>query len=638
MRRLTSLVRRIWIRLLLEFRSRTMGIDTALDRAAFRRALRHQNTRNLVGKLATRAPWSRTPDLDFISPPEIEAVLSKAAEAVRHEFDLLGSGLFNLGEQMNWHLDFKSGFQFPATTHHSKIRWHKLPPGVDIKIPWELSRCMHFITLGLAYRLTGNTEFYQEFKTQIRHWIAVNPPARGVNWVCPMDVALRAINWIQASMLFGDALQDDKDAPFLTEFNEALWMAGSHVAKNLEWNGPESTSTGNHFLANVTGLVTLGLLFDNTTRGKRWLDFGMQWMEREMERQVHPDGSNFESSTSYHRLVMEMFLWAESITQTADRGFSESYKFRLKKMAGFVNAYSGPSGHAPQFGDNDSGRVFNAGIGEPGDHRYLCSGLTGFGGELDRWLLCGNQAPMQEPNDGGFPDGGYWFSRVGEAWIGIRAGQMGPGGGHSHCDQLSLVMTLQGKEILVDRGTGCYSPDPLLRNQLRSTKSHNTLTINGWEQSDFIAGTAGLFRMKNDTSTEVSRWEPSLSQLTFEGIHHGFSRFRAGVICRREVLLKSNSLRLNDQIHGAIQGDHIEWFFHLAPGAVASVTRRSILIHKEGVEILLQLPDGMTAGIEDVPHSPSYGVVVPAPMLRLEIVAPHDGTYCACFEFTFNVA
>ncbi|GAH50185.1 unnamed protein product, partial [marine sediment metagenome] len=48
---------------------------------------------------------------------------------------------------INWHLDFKSGYVWDRNTWYKKIKTGHLP-GVDIKVPWELSRFHHLTTLG----------------------------------------------------------------------------------------------------------------------------------------------------------------------------------------------------------------------------------------------------------------------------------------------------------------------------------------------------------------------------------------------------------------------------------------------------------------------------------------------------------
>jgi hypothetical protein len=47
--------------------------------------------------------------------------------------------------------------------------------GVDVKVPWELSRFQHLIILGQAYVLTNNEKYSTEFINQINDWIENNP-------------------------------------------------------------------------------------------------------------------------------------------------------------------------------------------------------------------------------------------------------------------------------------------------------------------------------------------------------------------------------------------------------------------------------------------------------------------------------
>ena len=36
------------------------------------------------------------------------------------------------------------------------------PEGADIKLPWELARCQHWVNLGQAWRLTGRAHYVEE--------------------------------------------------------------------------------------------------------------------------------------------------------------------------------------------------------------------------------------------------------------------------------------------------------------------------------------------------------------------------------------------------------------------------------------------------------------------------------------------
>src|SRR5207245_2328124 len=76
-----------------------------------------------------------------------------------------------------------------------------------------------------------------------------------------------------------------------------------------------------------------------------------------------------------------------------------------------------------------------------------------------------------------FPQSGITIVRAEEAevlFFAIPNGIFGKGS-HTHNDKLSFVLRLDGEEVLCDPGTGTYTRDPNLRNQLRATAAHNTV-------------------------------------------------------------------------------------------------------------------------------------------------------------------
>ncbi len=55
------------------------------------------------------------------------------------------------------------------------LEYLELDRPTDVKVPWELSRCQHFTTLGQAYWLTGDERYAREFVDEVSDWIARNP-------------------------------------------------------------------------------------------------------------------------------------------------------------------------------------------------------------------------------------------------------------------------------------------------------------------------------------------------------------------------------------------------------------------------------------------------------------------------------
>jgi hypothetical protein len=72
----------------------------------------------------------------------------------------------------------------------------------DPKVIWELNRHQWLVTLGQAYRMTGDEQHATIFASSVRAWMAANPVGWGINWSSSLEVAMRLISWCWALHLF----------------------------------------------------------------------------------------------------------------------------------------------------------------------------------------------------------------------------------------------------------------------------------------------------------------------------------------------------------------------------------------------------------------------------------------------------
>jgi hypothetical protein len=257
---------------------------------------------------------------------------------------------------IDWQLDFKSGYRWSVTTPSHEIRYGHLL-GVDVKVPWELSRMQHLPYFVWAYVLAGHKGFAdsqiypREFRNQVLDFIAQNPPRYGVNWNCTMDVGIRVANWLVTYDLFR-AYGVQFDPAFETIFRQSIYQHGHHIIHHLEWS---STLRANHYLADIVGLLFVAAYL---TTAEKWLAFAIEQVIAETQEQFYPTGENFEGSTSYHRLSGEMVAYASALILALGYPLPEAYQSRLAGIASFSQAIAKPNGKVPQIGDNDSGRFF----------------------------------------------------------------------------------------------------------------------------------------------------------------------------------------------------------------------------------------------------------------------------------------
>jgi len=214
--------------------------------------------------------------------------LRGAAEAsCQGRFDLLGYRGLSFGDPVDWHLDPVSGRRAPSL-HWSRI--DSLDPEVvgDSKVVWELNRHQWLVTLAQAWRLSGREHYAQACFRYLDEWMRDNPRGLGINWASSLEVALRIVSWCWAIALLEGSAAASRDR--VPQVVEALAAHAAHVERYLS----EYFSPNTHLTGEALGLFYAGVLLPEHREARSWRERGATILEREISRQVLPDGVYFE--------------------------------------------------------------------------------------------------------------------------------------------------------------------------------------------------------------------------------------------------------------------------------------------------------------------------------------------------------
>jgi len=546
----------------------------------------------------TQVLWKRKNQRDLFSelcahrlrifsshPYDISSGFKNRSDLFYQYVSELPKSMVNEYRQINWHRDFRSDYQWPSTYWYFDKR---LAPraGSDVKIPWELSRFVHVGILAHGEIEQGGHEFI----LQVMDWIANNDRFRGVNWSSELVVALRAINWIWGLHLFKPIIS--RYPKVLRIVSESLFDHRVYLQRNLAFH---ELYTDDHYLADLVGILYICAAFPEFPDSDEWCLFALKGIESEMTIQVLDDGYSGMMSSSYHRFVVELFLSGAALSERlphhrvnrllnttsasawpyvnyrdlelslvpGEQVFSGSFYKKLHKMASITMEITKPNGLVPQFGDNDSARVhrfFDSLDHDGRDHRHLLATVGWLLGDeiykkygeeftLEADLICGNAVPsvcyfgISEYGVGDgfnmFPDSGIAVYKSASLYLSVICtpnGYRDGKGGHAHNDKLSFELNVNGVDLIVDGGCPFYTSHPELRNNFRSTSSHNTLSILGVEQDPFVDD---LFSLPQSSSPELEK----ISDNIVIGRHYGY-----GCMHQRRFEVSDNGLTIEDEL------------------------------------------------------------------------------------------
>lgn len=577
-------------------------------------------------------------------PEWLEKATTEAEDLCRHRMELLGYEPVELGPKIQWHRDPITGTEWPRRFWADYDPVHDTSCG-DPKLVHELNRHQHLPRLGKAFFLTGDERFAGEAIAQMLDWIEQNPVGTGINWQSSLEISIRALSWLWTICFV-------VDADSLTE-KAAKCICSSLVEQMRHvYHYPSIYSSPNtHLIGEAAVLFITGHLLSGTTLAEdgeaaRWRDFGFETLTREIEHQVLEDGTHCELSAYYHCYAADFFLQAMLLVRGSRFDFPKESWSAIEKMLEFVMSISSPDGTIPQLGDDDGGRTLAL---DQRNYRSYLDGLSigsvVFGradfkrqarrfheeaywllgrGEWLAWLKVPSTAPSERGRT--FSDAGYIVQRSGwestDSHLVFDCGGLGlPTGGHGHADALSVVMSANGRPTLVDPGTLLYNGAPEWRNFFRSTRAHNTVVVDGQDQSQ----TGGTFQWQSRATTRQCRQFASGNLEYVEAEHYGYERLTQPVTHKRRVLYSHPGYWvIVDELTG--QGTHnFDFLYHFSPYvglAVSAPSGAPVQVYGDDVQLFLDARTALNARFvvgEEAPiqgwMSPQYGAIRPAQAL-----------------------
>jgi len=359
--------------------------------------------------------------------------------------------------------------------HETEVGRHNIdwsaPQHQHQEWPAQLNRFFFLPSLAALYRETGDEKYAEAARDYLAEWMRAHPTRPG--WeMAPYDSVLNLCirlgnsnfaGWLGTlpifikSPAFHDAFLDEIIASCAIQLDYLMKM----IAPNINWR-----------IANADSLLVNGIRLAHLPAAARWRQFGLRVLNDAWHRQVLPDGVHYERNPSYHlwmaRVMADYWKLARVMPELGLVMDTDS----VARMFDYALACTRPNGSLNAMHDCQGERT--------GSHPNEVKRLR-----VDFRQTAGlpNALP---PFAQYFPDAGQVFLRDGwgedATYLTFDATHWG--GGHCHLSRNAVQLHALGHSLLVDPGYLTYEAGDPLSAHGKSTRAHNTLTLNGWNQGE----------------------------------------------------------------------------------------------------------------------------------------------------------
>lgn len=528
----------------------------------------------------------------------------------------------NLDNYKRWHVDPISGKSWPTDVYCFSIRYRDEKDIGDVKYVWEFNRLQHLQPIAAYAARSGDAEAVAFCQSEIESWIAANPPYLGINWSSGIELALRAVSLIVIVSLLGpETFTGDQRRNLL-----------SCLAAHGYWLNQfpsRFSSANNHLVAEAGALFLLGTLAPDLPGAESWKRYGRQTLEKELAKQIFPDGVGAEQSPTYTAFSLEWWILASVVADSVEAPFSAAYSERLRAAGTFLRWILDDQDHHPRIGDDDEGRV----IFSPQENdAYVPSVLQAAAaatatGEVapnaaypHLWRALHSALPDRVAAPRGFrtfADGGYSVVREqssqGELLLLFDHGPLGylSIAAHGHADALAIWLHLGGQPVIVDAGTFLYHSGKEWRDHFRGTAAHNTLLVENQDSSRIV----GPFNWSQKAGARLLDTSQNEHGWRLEADHDGFQPSFGVRHHRTIVKTDTNTFDVTDTLVGSAEARQVEAGFLINPELSVSETDENNFLIADGPRPLLTVSS----------MGPLKGAVESGQL------SPRRGWYSSCF-------
>lgn len=511
-------------------------------------------------------------------------LISRAERIAENKLSYFHLDEHDHGHPIQWNKDHGSNKAAPLRLAQ-KIDYRDFSEAGDCKLVWEPNRHQHLAVLARAYRASGNDKYAVAIKEQLESWLEQCPYGYGMNWRSPMELSIRLINWVWAVDL---TLESEI---FTGNFRDRLLHSIYLHLWDVTRKYSQGSSANNHLIGESGGVFIATSYFPQMANAAKWQNESFEILCREVDLQTFDDGCNKELALEYQFFVIQFYLICGLVGRWCGREFPPQYWRKVEQQLLYIGRLREGGDRPVFYGDADDGYVLNLGDSHTDPKPLLAAGALLFDNALCktwapdyceslRWLFgsAGRERfasiAVGDKTDRiashAFQDCGFYLLQCGHRDAGDRisvvfdCGPLGFGSiaAHGHADALSFTLKAFGEDILIDPGTYDYFTYPQWRTYFKSTIAHNTIEVDGQDQSMML----GLFLWGERAEARCLDWQPSDSGGLVKGEHDGYRRVQDPVLHRRTLQLDGNErlLTITDEI--LTKGQHtIRLAFHFAP-------------------------------------------------------------------------
>ncbi len=515
----------------------------ALRTGWMRRATRQAKNKNFIFQPDSLRPLLALPDPQqlraILSEDDLTAVLKQAEDILEGRIRLFG------GEPVPLQL----------STPEPLAHWTAYATGLqiegveDIKFIWEPGRFGWATILGRAYWLSTDERYPQAFWHNFETFLDANPPYLGPHWMSAQEVALRLLVLCFSGQIF--AASQHSNPKRMARLAQSIAEHAARIPASLAYARAQNN---NHLLSEAAGLYTAGLALTDYPESPRWRAMGWKWFQRGLQTQIDPHGGYIQQSTNYHRLMLQLGLWMDSLSSRQDQPLHQTSQTQLARATRWLlQLLDHTSGMVPNLGPNDGAYILPLTVQPFADFRPVLQaagqaflGETpldhGAWDEMALWLP-GNPQPSPLPPQA---DDREKPARLAlpsaDSWAYLRAASFTDRPGHA--DQLHFDLWWRGLNIAQDAGTYLYNGLPPWENALARTRVHNTIIIDGKEQMTW----AGRFLWLDWSQGAILQGEKAPTGLwtNLTASHNGYQKL--GCLHQRSVTAGRDEWLVQDQI------------------------------------------------------------------------------------------